>query len=192
MGIFFKSNLQKIIDNTNEEYTEKIRQAFLVVEKNQGKERTEMLSYLKVSTQAVKFAITMTPELFNPMNGLFRSVSDDIDTLKFGRMYHFLVLSFFCFVTTINTKGEPTSQGKKVCADCMEKIFGISRTVTETEYDGLVSLGFRSMFLVLYRWSTLSVGYLDHNYDTLHEESPDYIRFYDIALSSIDEAVKVQ
>jgi len=190
MGIFYNLKINALFKKIDEEHEAKAVAITSNLSKLPGffklttKQRIEIAYKFSIIVYASNYARLLLHELFHPEHGMFKEAANrnprGLFELGFDKLYEIMVLWFMWFKIQPDKNTIDRQTLIKDYPDAINSCLSFDGINTKLFYDLLLTTQV-PRFLCYYRWCILAVGYYDINYDSMHEHSPDYLKFVKIS-----------
>jgi hypothetical protein len=190
MGILSNFKIDSLRKKIENGYDLKIEKFILNLKNLPEDRRREVSDGGRMTLRAIEFAKIMNFSLFQPDLGIFVNDADKLDEYNFSQLYQIMIIWYTWAIISLDSSGEKNKEGIDFCIDSLETSIGISPSTTKVYYDGLANMNAGLSPFALYRWSMLTIGHIDIYYETMHENSPDCIKFIATAHFSFLESEK--
>ena len=191
MGLFsnYKINSlrKKIIEDNYELRLEKLA---LTLDSFDENKKQQLGIMIQIASMANYFAKIMICYMFHPNTGVFKRDTINLNEKNFKDLYE--VIAIWYSWTKIESDSEGNRDQKLVdfYIRLLEICLNINKSKIIIYYSGLEDNENLENF-ALYRWCMLTVGHIDENYETMHENSPDCLEFINLIEEYIEEADKI-
>jgi len=192
MGVFYNLKINALFKKIDEDHESKAVAITSNLSKLPGffelttKQRIEIAYKFSIIVYASNYAKLLLHELFHPEYGMFKEAANrnsrGLFELGFDKLYEIMVL-WFMFMWLKIQPDENNIERQVVIKKYIDPVNSC------LAFDGLNAKLFYDLllttqvprFLCYYRWCILAIGYYDMHYDSMHEHSPDYLKFVKIS-----------
>ena len=197
MGMFTNFKINSLRKMVEDKYESKLE--LLVFNFKNSMEGQQLLATptFRIILLANVFAKKVTQLLFQPDSGIFKDDISKLNENRFDLLYQIIIIWYSWVNIPFDSEGRKDLKVVNFSISCLENGFGIDVKSIKLCYDGYtgtydqdVSLRVRRLYAIFYKNCMLSVGHIDRQFDTIPEDSPDFMNFLGIIGSGLEGIVK--